>query len=104
MQKFKLHSSSVLAAILLLCAVLSSCSKIKEGKITSITFIPPHNELVQKTAYGGNGVSFVTVNEWVPDTTYYITFTNGKKEREICVSRKDAYKYNVGDEIKLTDD
>jgi hypothetical protein len=37
MQKFKLHSSSVLAAILLLAAVMSSCNNEKYPKYSLIT-------------------------------------------------------------------
>ena len=42
MQKFKLHSSAVLAAILLLAAVMSSCNNEKYPKysLTTIQYIP----------------------------------------------------------------
>lgn len=42
MQKFKLHSSAVLAAILLLAAVMSSCNNEKYPKysLTTIRYVP----------------------------------------------------------------
>lgn len=104
MNKLRTVSRYFINAVL--CAVLltTGCNKPKSGKVTWIGFVPPHNERVMEMGYGGNGVTYVWVDRYVPDTTWYIKFSNGKKEREICVSREDAYKYSVGDGIELTDD
>ena len=103
---FKRITSAAFLAILMLCAVLlaTGCNKPKSGKVTWIGFVPPHNERRVQMAIGSNPPAFVTTSEWIPDTTWYLKFSNGKKEREICVSREDAYKYKIGDGIELTDD
>ena len=114
MKKLKTYSSSVLAAMLLLCAViLVGCkSEIKDGQITFIGFLPPHEETYRySTVYFIGKVPMTqwhTGYRWIPDTTYYATFMKvvGKDTiyREIVISKEDAYKYNVGDFIKLKDE
>jgi len=87
-------------------------SEIKEGKVTSIGMIPPHEE-----SYRYSIVYFIgkipvtqwhTAYRWIPDTTYLLTFIKvvGKDTvyREINITQKDAYKYKVGDFIQLKDE
>ncbi len=81
--------------------IIMGCNNLKSGKIISISYLPPHNEDVMKNAYGGNGVSFVWVKEWIPDTTWFITFENNGKHKQVCVSKQTAYQYNIGDNIQF---
>ena len=45
--------------------------------------------------------------QWIPDTTYFITFNKVVDKdiiyREISVSKKDFNSYFIGDSIKLKD-
>lgn len=110
----KLRTSSRYFINALLCAVfLFSCkSEIKDGQITSIGFLPPHEETYQySTVYMIGEVPMTqwhTGYRWIPDTTYYETFMKIVDKdtiyREIVISKEDAYKYKVGDYIQLKDE
>lgn len=76
MQKFKLHSSAVLAAILLLAAVMSSCNNEKYPKysLTTIRYVPDslkseHRKFITETVRAASqhmtGGDYEDVNETI---------------------------------------
>lgn len=93
------RSRKHIVIILLFC----SCSKIKSGKVTFVGFIPPHEETYTTYYWIGKVMYPQTHYRWIPDTTWYINFKNGKKDREIEVSKESAAKFNVGDSLYLND-
>ena len=110
----KLRTVSRYFINVVLCAVflLLGCKEeIKDGQITFIGFLPPHEETYRySTAYfigKSPMIQWHTGYRWVPDTIYYGTFMKIKGKdtiyREIVISKEDAYKYNVGDFIELKD-
>ena len=103
MKRFKTLISYTLYT--LLCVVLLwSCNDLNKGTITSITYIKPHNKTVTTTGFSSGGnVVFGTAKEFVPDTTWFINIKYKEKTREIKVSRKTAYSFNVGDWIEFKD-
>lgn len=84
MQMFKLHSSAVLAAILLLCAVFSSCEiKQQEYEYKNVC-----HKLVKKQ------VVTKTINGWgATKEEYYFLYDNDFLED---VDLKTYMKYDVG--------
>lgn len=97
---------SIIIILLMFCFVCS-CNKIKDGRITFIGFVPPHEETYGCGYYMGKVYIPRTCYRWVGDTTWYITFRKVKGKdtatRDIVVSKYDAYKYNIGDYIELAD-
>lgn len=80
---------------------------INDGEIVSKRITPPHNQ-AYSCGFFINKIYYAhTCYTWVPDTTYFHTImkvVDGEcVYREISVSNEDYYQYDIGDEIRLTD-
>ena len=102
---FKLHSSAVLAAILLLCAVLTSCTHRKEpmshekGFVVEKQYFPDTRQTVTGTGYSTSGNLVVTTHSVGEDEKYIVIF---KCEHGVVfsINRSDLYgKLNKGDSV-----
>jgi hypothetical protein len=80
MQKFKLHSLAVLAAILLLCAVFSSCNKTPQSP----------NSAEVKTRYTSWSCDVKLVDI---DSCEYIVAQTGFKDGGLSIIHKQNCKY-----------